>query len=270
MPELPEVETTCQGISPHIVNQTIKHLVVRCANLRWPIPKNLSNQLSHQQITAVSRRAKYILIHTTNGIIICHLGMSGCLKVTQPDVSLEKHDHFDLVLEHCVLRYNDPRRFGCLLFTQDPLEQHPLFEHLGPEPLAAQFNAAYLQKKAQRSKSSIKTFIMNQKIVVGVGNIYASEALFLAKIHPKRAAHRISRIRLEQLVDAIKSVLAKAITAGGTTLKDFYRSDGQPGYFKQELCVYDRDNQPCRRCNTKIKKIILGQRSSFYCTVCQT
>ena len=235
MPELPEVETTCQGISPHIVNQTIKHLVVRRANLRWPIPKNLSAQLSHQQVTGVSRRAKYILIHTTNGILICHLGMSGCLKVTQPDVRLEKHDHFDLVLERCVLRYNDPRRFGCLLFTQDPLDQHPLFEHLGPEPLDPQFNAAYLQQKAQRSRSSIKTFIMNQKIVVGVGNIYASEALFLAKIHPKRSAHRISHTRLENLVDAIKSVLTKAITAGGTTLKDFYHSNGQPGYFKQKL-----------------------------------
>jgi len=270
MPELPEVETTCQGIATHISDQTIRHVIIRNPKLRWPIPSNLPGQLINQNIIHVSRRAKYILIKTTQGTLISHLGMSGCLKITQPNQEIMKHDHFDIIFDHCILRYNDPRRFGCLLYTQPPTEEHALLKNLGPAPLDIEFNTSYLYQRAQRSRSCIKTFIMNQKVVVGVGNIYASEALFLANIHPKRATNRISKKRLGALVIAIKHILQKALQAGGTTLKDFYGSDGQPGYFRQELCVYNREDEPCTQCETKIKKIILGQRSSFYCTVCQT
>jgi formamidopyrimidine-DNA glycosylase len=270
MPELPEVETTCRGITLSLLNQCVKNVIIRQPSLRWPIPQNLKQQLQNHTITKISRRAKYILINTTQGTLICHLGMSGCLKVVPVGTPTIKHDHVDVVFNQHILRFNDPRRFGCILYTEDPIDQHPLFQHLGPEPLSETFNVNDLFSRAKKSQSHIKSFLMNQKTVVGVGNIYASEALFLAGIHPKRKANRISYGRLKTLVQAIKEVLQLAISQGGTTLKDYYASDGKPGYFSQQLKVYGRSEEPCHNCNRLIKKIILNQRSSFYCTHCQT
>jgi formamidopyrimidine-DNA glycosylase len=270
MPELPEVETTCNGIKPHITQQTIEKIIIRQPRLRWPIDNSLKRTLKQQTITGVSRRAKYVLIHTSQGALIIHLGMSGCLKIVTQNEPIIKHDHYDIILPAVILRYNDPRRFGSLHYTEAPLSKHKLLTHLGPEPLSTDFNAEYLQQRAAKSSSAIKTFLMNQKVVVGVGNIYASEALFSAGINPKRAAKQISLARYTLLVDAIKNILDKSIQAGGTTLKDFYASDGKPGYFSQELNVYGRAGEACLSCQHEIKKIILGQRSSFYCTHCQT
>jgi formamidopyrimidine-DNA glycosylase len=269
MPELPEVETTCNGIAPTVTNQILEKLVIREPRLRWPIERNLQSKLKQRTVTGVSRRAKYILIHTDKGTLILHLGMSGCLKVVTHDEPLIKHDHFDLVFTSATIRYNDPRRFGSLHYTEAPLTEHKLLAHLGPEPLSHDFNATYLQQRAAKSNCAIKTFLMNQKIVVGVGNIYASEALFSAGINPKRKAKQVSLARYTLLVSSIQRILKQAIEAGGTTLKDFYSSDGQPGYFSQQLNVYDRAGEPCVNCQQIIKKIILGQRSSFYCTSCQ-
>ena len=254
MPELPEVETTCRGISDAATNQKITRIVVRNRQLRWPIETHIEATLQNQYIHTVTRRAKYILLQTTKGTLIIHLGMSGCLRVVEKSEPLKKHDHVDLVLPDNIIRFNDPRRFGCLLYTEDPLSEHKLFASLGPEPLSNDFNVNYLHGCAQRSRTSIKTFIMKQSVVVGVGNIYASEALFLAKINPKRLSSQVSQHRLEQLVIAIKQVLQQAIDAGGTTLKDFYGSDGKPGYFSQRLKVYNRAGEHCFSCSQPIKK----------------
>jgi len=271
MPELPEVETTCRGISPHIIDKPISSIIVREKRLRWPISPQIKTKFISQKIIRVSRRAKYILLHTQNsGNIIMHLGMSGSLRVLTTSQNPQKHDHFDMCFaDGSCLRFNDPRRFGAILWTMDNPLDHPLLNTLGPEPLHKIFNTDYLYRCSRNRKVSIKQFIMNAKIVVGVGNIYASEALFAAGIHPNRPAYRISRDRYQALVKSIKKILIAAIRKGGTTLKDFKNSDGKPGYFQQSLKVYGRQNQPCDNCGHDIKAIVLGQRSTYYCPNCQ-
>lgn len=270
MPELPEVETTLRGIKPHLQGKTIDAIIIRDRRLRWPVPLTIRKKLAGQLIDNIDRRGKYLLLHTQVGTVIMHLGMSGSLRVIDSAVVPEKHDHIDIVLEnHKALRLRDPRRFGCVLFTAtDPLK-HKLLADLGPEPLSDDFNSDYLYKKSRKRKLAIKLFIMDSKIVVGVGNIYANEALFLAGIHPRRAAGKVSRESYEKLVTAIKQVLSAAIKAGGTSLRDFTRSDGKPGYFKQSLRVYDKKSEPCPVCGKPISHAVIGQRSTYYCTQCQ-
>ena len=270
MPELPEVETTCRGIEAHLVEKCIAQVIIRQSKLRWPIPAKLKRDLPEQKILSVERRAKYILISISNGTLILHLGMSGSLRITSATTAFDKHDHFDLVLTNgqC-LRLHDPRRFGAVLWTTKPPLEHKLLRDLGPEPLSDDFTTTYLYKKSRSRKVTIKQFIMSGNIVVGVGNIYASEALFLAGIHPRKAAGKVSRPRYEKLVNCIKQVLAAAIKQGGTTLKDFTQSDGKPGYFQQQLNVYGRKDQPCSTCGKKISHCVLGQRATYYCTQCQ-
>lgn len=271
MPELPEVETTKNGIMPHLAEQTIDSIVVRNAKLRWPVPSRmLKKQLPGAKITDVSRRAKYILITTNQGTLIVHLGMSGSIRVLDKSVKPEKHDHIDLLLKNgAVLRYRDPRRFGAFVWAGNTPLQHPLLAELGPEPLQASFNGKYLYTLAQKSKRAIKLFIMDHHIVVGVGNIYASESLFLAHIHPKRISNTLTLTECNQLCKTIKQVLKQAIKSGGTTLQDFQQADGKPGYFKQKLLVYKKQGEPCSYCGSQIKSEIIGQRNSFYCTRCQ-
>lgn len=270
MPELPEVETTRRGISPHIENNIITHVIVRNRSMRWPIPFGLNTKLKNQKIVSVSRRAKYLLIKTDVGSLILHLGMSGSLRILPKTAPIEKHDHFELQFKdgNC-LRLRDPRRFGAVLWSKDDPLNHKLLIKLGPEPLDKEFNAELLFEKSRKRKTSIKQFIMDSKIVVGVGNIYASESLFLAGIHPKRLAGKITKKNALYLTIAIKKILKQAIKQGGTTLKDFKSSDGKPGYFQQKLKVYDRKNEACINCKKPIKQITLGQRSTFYCTHCQ-
>lgn len=270
MPELPEVETTRRGIEPHLRGQRIKQLIVRQRRLRWPIPRGLEQKLAGQHIKQVTRRGKYLLLSIGNGTLIIHLGMSGSLRLLPNTTTPGPHDHVDLLLDTggC-LRFTDPRRFGAWLWTDKPVEQHPLLASLGPEPLSEAFNSGYLYPRSRGRKLAVKNFIMNSHIVVGVGNIYANEALFRAGIHPTRAAGRISRQRYARLVDAIKAVLTEAIQQGGTTLRDFVGGEGKPGYFKQQLQVYGRSDAPCPRCMTPIKQRRIGQRSSFYCPNCQ-
>lgn len=270
MPELPEVETTCRGIAPHIENNTIKKVIVRNRSLRWPIPSGLNTKLKNQKISSVERRAKYLLLKTKIGTLIMHLGMSGSLRILATNEPAEKHDHFEIQFEdgNC-LRLRDPRRFGAVLWTKDDPQEHKLLINLGPEPLDKTFNAELLFEKSRKRKTTIKQFIMDAKIVVGVGNIYASESLFLAGIHPKRLAGKITKQHAKDLTAAIKKILRQAIKQGGTTLKDFKSSDGKPGYFQQKLKVYDRKNEACLICEKPIKQITLGQRSTFYCTHCQ-
>ena len=270
MPELPEVETTRRGIEPHLLRQTIKKVILRQTRLRWPVPRNLNQKLAGQPVLALQRRGKYLLVTTPRGSLILHLGMSGSIRILPVNTPPEKHDHLDIVLTNgqC-LRFRDPRRFGAVLFTSaDPL-QHKLLRHLGPEPLSRAFNGKYLYEESRGRKVAVKLFIMNSKVVVGVGNIYASEALFLAGIHPKRISGRLTRERYDKLARAIKKVLRAAIRQGGTTLRDFTASDGKPGYFRQKLNVYGRAGQPCNVCSTPIRQITLGQRSSYYCPHCQ-
>ncbi len=271
MPELPEVETTKRGISAHITGQTVSSLRIHNPSLRWPVPvRKLQTSLPGREILSVSRRAKYLLLECSTGCLIIHLGMSGSLRVLDQSVPVEKHDHIEILFENGkVLRLRDPRRFGAVLWTSQPVNQHRLLCHLGPEPLSSEFDGQYLFRKTRQRRCSIKNFIMNAQIVVGIGNIYASESLFHAGIRPGRAAMSLSRQACHELVIDIKSVIEKAITAGGTTLRDFSNSDGKPGYFSQSLSVYGREGEECQRCGTTIKKKILGQRSSFYCPNCQ-
>jgi len=270
MPELPEVETTRCGIAPHIENNTITKVIVRNRNLRWPIPTGLNSKLNQQKIISVTRRAKYLLVNTNIGSLIIHLGMSGSLRILQGNEVVEKHDHFELQFKDGLcLRLRDPRRFGCVLWTKDDPRQHKLLLNLGPEPLDKAFNAEQLFEKSRKRKTTIKQFIMDAKIVVGVGNIYASESLFLAAIKPTRLAGKITKQNAKDLTAAIKKILKQAIKQGGTTLKDFKSSDGKPGYFQQKLKVYDRKNEPCTQCKKRIKQVTLGQRSTFYCSYCQ-
>ncbi len=271
MPELPEVETTCRGIRPHIIDKTIVDVIVRQNQLRWPITENIHARLLNRKITAVLRRAKYCLIKTAGDeTIIIHLGMSGNLRVVNHQVAAGKHDHLDIVLnDQSVLRFNDTRRFGAVLVSSSPIEQHPLISHLGPEPLTDQFNGTHLHALAKQKKCSVKSFIMDAHNVVGVGNIYASESLFMAGIHPARQAGRISLKRYEKLSSCIKTVLQQAIEQGGTSLKDFVNEQGKPGYFQQSLAVYGRAGENCQQCSNKIKQLKLAQRASYYCSHCQ-
>jgi formamidopyrimidine-DNA glycosylase len=270
MPELPEVETTRRGIAPHIEGKKVSDVIVRHHQLRWPVPRGLKAKLAGHTISSVSRRAKYLLLAFDHGTLILHLGMSGSLRIIDAAAAAQKHDHVDIMLnEGHALRLTDPRRFGAVLWTRDDPERHELIAHLGPEPLSEAFNGDYLYRRSRGRSSSIKQFIMDGKVVVGVGNIYASESLFLAGIHPKRSAGKVGRERMEKLAAAIKQVLAAAIAQGGTTLRDFVGGDGKPGYFAQQLNVYGREGEPCPNCGTAIKQITQGQRSSYYCPGCQ-
>lgn len=270
MPELPEVETTRRGIAPHLAGHTVAAVVVRHPQLRWPVPRGLAGKLHGRVVQAVERRAKYLLLRFEHGTLILHLGMSGSLRLVDAATPAGKHDHFDLVLAGGqALRLTDPRRFGAVLWTKDDPAQHELLRDLGPEPLESEFDADYLYRASRKRKTAIKLFIMDSKTVVGVGNIYASEALFRAGIHPSRAAGSLSRERCARLVSAIRAVLREAIQQGGTTLRDFTGSDGKPGYFAQELRVYGRAGAPCTACGATIKQTRQGQRSTYYCPRCQ-
>lgn len=269
MPELPEVETTKRGIEPHLLNRTIKSVVIRHRGLRWPIPANLEKELSGQRVNSITRRGKYILVNVKSGTLIIHLGMSGSMRKTKCSEPAEKHDHVDFVLGQYCIRFRDPRRFGAILFTKEDPLQHKLLKSLGPEPLDKAFNAEYLFQRSRDRKVSVKQFIMDSKVVVGIGNIYASESLFYAGINPNRAAGKISKPRYTELVRSIKKVLHAAIKQGGTTLQDFTNSEGKPGYFKQKLAVYGREGEPCIQCGKPIKHLVQGQRASYYCSHCQ-
>jgi len=269
MPELPEVETTLRGIEPHLINQIITRVVVRNPALRWPVTADVE-KAEGQQLVRLERRGKYLLLNLLQGGLLIHLGMSGSLRILKQPLAAEKHDHIDVELENgTCLRFNDPRRFGAFLWVDGEINSHELLRDLGPEPLSAEFTADYLYQNSRTRRVAIKNFIMNGHIVVGVGNIYASEALFMAGIHPQRAAGKVSRQRYEGLVAAIRDVLVRAIEQGGTTLRDFVNSDGAPGYFAQELLVYDRAGSDCFQCETPIRQKVIGQRSSYYCPNCQ-
>jgi formamidopyrimidine-DNA glycosylase len=271
MPELPEVETTKRGISPHLTNKKIEQVVIRNHQLRWPIDEQLPQILAGQTIHTIERRAKYLLLKCDTGTLLIHLGMSGRLAVLDQTTPVQKHDHVDIsVSGGLTLRYTDPRRFGAVLWTTDNPNQHALLNHLGPEPLSDEFNANYLASKIKTRKTAIKTVVMNGEIVVGVGNIYANEALFLAGVHPERSAHSLSEMELELLTTHIKAVLTKAIEAGGTTLKDFRKSDGKPGYFAQQLHVYGRAGEACTQCGGIIESFKQAQRASYCCPLCQS
>lgn len=270
MPELPEVETTRRGIAPHLTGRRITRLVVREPRLRWPVPATLPDRLAGRHIEQVSRRAKYLLLTVPPGTLILHLGMSGSLRLVPANQPPARHDHLDLVLaQGLCLRLTDPRRFGSVHWTEAPPADHPLLRALGPEPLTDEFDGDWLYARSRNRRSAVKPFVMNAQNVVGVGNIYASEALHLAGIDPARAAGRIGRDRYRQLATAIKTVLRAAIEAGGTTLRDFLASDGRPGYFRHHLRVYGRAGEPCPQCATPIRLRVLGQRATYDCVRCQ-
>lgn len=273
MPELPEVETTRLGILPHIENQRVSRVVLRQRQLRWPISAKLESDLAGQLIRHVARRGKYLLLATDVGTLIIHLGMSGSLRIVDGALNTHppgKHDHVDIEFGNAlILRFTDPRRFGCVLWQTGPVAEHPLLRALGPEPLEELFDADYLHARSRGRSAPVKAFIMDSRIVVGVGNIYANEALFMAGISPRRAAGKIARARYVLLVASIRKVLSDAIAVGGTTLRDFTNSSGEPGYFKQSLRVYGRGGLPCLQCQYDLTEIRLGQRSTVYCTHCQ-
>ena len=269
MPELPEVETSRRGIAPWLEQQRVVAVTVRERRLRWPVPVTIDRELPGKFIHSVRRRAKYLLFDTDGGTLMLHLGMSGSLRIADPEEPPGAHDHVDIVAgSGKALRFRDPRRFGSLLWTQDP-GNHPLLRNLGPEPLDDGFDGAWLHRAARGRRVAIKSFIMNASVVAGVGNIYANEALFDAAIHPKRRADRISLPRMERLAAAIREVLGRAIEAGGTTLRDFHNGDGEPGYFSQELQVYGREDGSCPRCRHPLTVAVVGQRSTYYCHRCQ-
>ncbi|MDE0245291.1 MAG: bifunctional DNA-formamidopyrimidine glycosylase/DNA-(apurinic or apyrimidinic site) lyase [Gammaproteobacteria bacterium] len=271
MPELPEVETTRRGIAPLVAGARVERVVVRERRLRWPIPRQVEHELAGAAMLGVARRAKYLLLESERGTAIAHLGMSGSFSVvaagTEPDV----HDHYDLVFDGgTVLRFTDPRKFGSLLWGgREPL-RHKLLADLGPEPFSAEFTGAWLKERSLGRRVAVKSFLMMPAVVAGMGNIYASEALYRAGIHPRRAAGRIALSRYEALARAIRDVLSEAIEAGGTTLRDFADARGRPGYFAQRLDVYDRAGRNCRRCGSEIRRCVIGQRASYYCVRCQT
>lgn len=276
MPELPEVETTRRGLAPHLEGRRILGVTLRRPDLRWPIPPEIARDLPGQRITAVRRRAKYLLMDVeAGGSALLHLGMSGSLRVLPADTPVRAHDHVDIALaaqtgttDERVLRFNDPRRFGCLLW-QPAGEIHPLLEALGPEPLSEAFDGDYLFALSRGRKAPVKAFLMDQGVVVGVGNIYAAESLFRAGVSPLRAAGRVSRERYRALAEAVKDILGHAITRGGTTLRDFISPDGAPGYFEQELSAYGRGGEPCPRCGRPMKQASIGQRATVWCGYCQ-
>lgn len=269
MPELPEVETTRRGIEPHLAGRRIDEIRIRERRLRWPVDAHLPARVEGRTVTGLGRRGKYLLVNFGEPALLIHLGMSGSLRFLDREEQPGPHDHLDLIVAGggCI-RYNDPRRFGSFHYAADP-GSHRLLRNLGPEPLGDEFTGDYLAGVAHGRKAPIKNLIMNAGIVVGVGNIYANESLYMAGIHPLRAAGRISIGRLTRLVGCIGEVLSAAIESGGTTLRDFVGGDGRPGYFRQSLTVYERDDAPCRRCGTPIRRIVLGQRATYYCPRCQ-
>ncbi len=270
MPELPEVETTLRGLSPHLSRQRIASAIIRNPHLRWPIPSRLPKILPGQTIHSLQRRAKYLLLACDSGTLILHLGMSGSLRVLPATTPPEKHDHFDLILDNgTLMRLRDPRRFGAVLWHEGDIAQHTLLASLGPEPLLQNFDGDYLYRATRKRSASIKQVIMDSKVVVGVGNIYASESLFHAGIRPQLAAGKLSLPRCSRLVQTIRATLSASIAQGGSTLRDFTDSNGKPGYFQQSYMVYGRTGEPCRICGNTIKQIVQGQRSTFYCPKCQ-
>ncbi len=270
MPELPEVETSRLGIIPHIQGQIVEKVILRHVHLRWPINRELETKLIHQTISDISRRGKYILLKIGHGTLILHLGMSGSLRIVTAETPAKKHDHVDIIFTHGLcLRLNDPRRFGAVIWTEEDISQHALLKNLGVEPLTAEFNGDYLFRKSRGRKTSVKQFLMDSHIVVGVGNIYANEALFAAKIHPKRAAGKLTKTDCAALTKHIKKILNAAIKQGGTTLRDFVSSEGKPGYFRHRLKAYGRAGAPCLRCRSKLKNIRIGQRTTVFCPSCQ-
>ncbi len=270
MPELPEIETIRRGVVRHILDKTIHRVIVRERRLRWPVPRNLNTLLRGQSFRAVARRGKYLLFHTDKGCMVVHLGMSGSLHINSQGVQPNSHDHIDFIFAsgRC-MRFRDPRKFGSIHWSAIDPNRHRLLEKLGPEPLSSQFNAGYLFRVTRGRAQAIKTFIMNQHIVAGVGNIYANESLFLAGINPECRAGQISRKKCADLSGAIKRILRLAIKAGGTTLKDFSDHQGRPGYFRQQLKVYNRAGCECLRCGSVIEGYRLGQRAAYCCPTCQ-
>jgi formamidopyrimidine-DNA glycosylase len=270
MPELPEVETTRRGLAPHLEGGRIAAIVVRDRRLRWPVPRQLAQRAAGSTIRAVQRRGKYLLLDCGSGWIILHLGMSGSLRILPQGTPAGKHDHVDIVMASgMVARLTDPRRFGAVLWQPQDPHAHPLLAALGPEPLEPGFDGAALRGRLKGRRTAIKAALMDSRIVVGVGNIYASEALFRAGIHPATAAGRLSAARCDRLVDAVRTTLLAAIEAGGSTLRDFVQADGDPGHFQLSYFVYGRNGQPCRVCGTAIRSVRQGQRSTFYCVRCQ-
>jgi len=267
MPELPEVETTKNGLERLLTNKKITKVEILNSNLRWIVDQSIKSKIKNQTIKSFSRRGKYILFNLEEGYLMIHLGMSGKINVVDINEPLKKHDHFLLFFENIVMRFNDSRRFGSIFYL-DSLS-HKLIDHLGVEPLEDSFHKNYLFKNSRNKTKNVKAFIMDSKVVVGVGNIYACESLFITGINPKTKANKISKQRYIDLTENIKKVLTRAIKAGGTTLQDFAKVDGKPGYFSQELSVYGRENKNCFNCNGKIKRIIQNQRSTFYCPKCQ-
>lgn len=273
MPELPEVETTRLGLIP-LVNQTVANVVIRNGSLRWPIPASLPELLNGQTLRALTRRAKYILAHFDHGVVLLHLGMSGRICLLAQDEPPQKHDHFDISFTSGqILRLRDPRRFGAVLWAGNNSQEHMLLKVLGPEPLSEAFTGQYLHQHMRTRSAAIKTTIMDSHLVVGVGNIYASESLFRARIHPEKSAKELTVAECERLVTEIRNTLTDALAAGGSSLRDFFGADGNPGYFQQQYFVYGRANdkggEPCRVCGAPIKMIRQGQRSTFYCAHCQ-
>jgi formamidopyrimidine-DNA glycosylase len=269
MPELPEVEITRRGLLP-LLNQTVKDVVIRNASMRWPIPAHLPQTLINQKLIGLKRRAKYILANFECGTLLLHLGMSGRISLLDRNYPPEKHDHFDISFhDGHVLRLRDPRRFGAVLWAGLQPNNHELLQLLGLEPLEDDFNAAYLHAVLKNRAATIKVAIMDSHLVVGVGNIYASESLFRARIHPETPAKNLNLKQCEKLVNEIKATLNDALNAGGSSLRDFFGTDGNPGYFQQEYFVYGRTGEPCKVCSKPIKCIRLGQRSTFFCQSCQ-
>ncbi|MEQ1439228.1 bifunctional DNA-formamidopyrimidine glycosylase/DNA-(apurinic or apyrimidinic site) lyase [Fontimonas sp. SYSU GA230001] len=271
MPELPEVETVRRGLDPYLAGQVVRAVRVRESRLRWPVPADLPARVAGRRVERLERRGKYLIAHLDSGDrVLLHLGMSGRILVLDAETPPRKHDHIDWELgSGRVLRFHDPRRFGAMLLWPRGEETHALLSGMGPEPFAPDFDGAYLYAAARGRSAAVKTFIMDGRIVVGAGNIYATEALFRAGIRPTRAAGRLTRADCDRLAQAIRAVLAEAVALGGTTLRDFAGARGESGYFQQELFVYGRDGEPCRRCGTVIRRVVLGQRSSFYCPRCQ-
>ena len=269
MPELPEVETTLRGIAPHTLERVLSHAIIRQPRLRWLIPANMAELLNNQKLLGITRRGKYLLFQFAHGHALIHLGMSGSLRIVATDTPPNAHDHFDWVFGDIALRYHDPRRFGCLLWVEGEPQDHKLLAKLGPEPLTDEFTADYLFKRSRKRVQAIKQFVMDSHVVVGVGNIYANESLFMSRIKPIRKAGMLTRKNCEDLVRDIKFVLSRSIEQGGTTLRDFVGGDGKPGYFKQQLLVYGRGGEPCTACGKLLKEVRMTDRTTVYCVDCQ-
>lgn len=270
MPELPEVETTCRGIHPHIIQRRVKKVTVRNPSLRWPVEPQLPKLLSGKTLLSLTRRGKYLIFDFGNRFVLWHLGMSGSLRIVKPNEAIKTHDHVDIHFDNNnILRYHDPRRFGAVVYTTEPPLDHKLLSDLGPEPLSENFTAEHLFQRSRKIQQPVKSWIMNSKVVVGVGNIYANESLFNAGIHPLSPAKKISRQRYDIFYQEIVNVLSNAIQRGGTTLRDFVGGDGKPGYFAQELHVYGRGGHPCTTCGKPLTEKVVAQRATVYCTNCQ-